>query len=116
MSLFLEETGFLSAIYSTNTSHFQRFFSQNRWSTFLSQTFPPNESHSASQKAGGTVSGRRQAERITLTSRGKPKAALISMEDYGRLLKSESRASDVQKWLAETWALSGKIEKRRGKP
>lgn len=55
-------------------------------------------------------------ERIILTSRGKPKAALISMEDYGRLLKSESRATDVQKWLAETRALSGKIEKRRGKP
>lgn len=55
-------------------------------------------------------------ERIILTSRGKPKAALISMEDYGRLLKSESRATDVQKWLAETRAFSGKIEKRRGKP
>lgn len=55
-------------------------------------------------------------ERIILTSRGKPKAALISMEDYERLLKSESRATDIKKWLAETRILSGKIEKRRGGP
>ena len=55
-------------------------------------------------------------ERIILTSRGKPKAALVSMEDYERLLKSESRAADIQKWLVETRRLSGKIEKRRGKP
>jgi prevent-host-death family protein len=55
-------------------------------------------------------------ERIILTSRGKPKAALISIEDYERLLKSESRAIDIKKWLAETRAFSGKIEKRRGGP
>jgi len=55
-------------------------------------------------------------ERIILTSRGKPKAALISMEDYERLLKSESRATDIQKWLAETRVFSGKIEIRRGGP
>ena len=55
-------------------------------------------------------------ERIILTSRGKPKAALISMDDYDQLLKSEKRATDVQKWLVETRALSNKIEKRRGRP
>jgi prevent-host-death family protein len=55
-------------------------------------------------------------ERIILTSRGKPKAALISMEDYERLLKSESRATDIKKWLAETRTLSYKIEKRHGGP
>ncbi len=55
-------------------------------------------------------------ERIVLTSRGKPKAALVSMQDYERLLKSEDRAADIQKWLAETRVLSSKIEKRRGKP
>jgi len=55
-------------------------------------------------------------ERIILTSRGKPKAALISMQDYDRLLKSENRTTDIQKWLAETRALSSKIEKRLGKP
>lgn len=53
-------------------------------------------------------------ERIILTSRGKPKAALISMEDYERLLKSESRAGDIEKWLAETRTLSSMIEKRLG--
>lgn len=53
-------------------------------------------------------------ERIILTSRGKPKAALISMEDYEQLLKGENRATDIQKWLADTRALSGQIEKRRG--
>ena len=34
-------------------------------------------------------------ERIILTSRGKPKAALISMEDDERLLNSESRATNI---------------------
>ncbi|MEW6716097.1 MAG: type II toxin-antitoxin system Phd/YefM family antitoxin [Chloroflexota bacterium] len=55
-------------------------------------------------------------ERIILTSRGKPKAALVSMEDYESLLRSESRASDIQTWLAEARALSSRIEERRGKP
>jgi prevent-host-death family protein len=55
-------------------------------------------------------------DRIILTSRGKPKAALVSMQDYERLLKSEDRAADIQKWLADTRAFSNKIEKRRGKP
>ena len=53
-------------------------------------------------------------ERIILTSRGKPKAALISMEDYEQLLRGENRATDIQKWLADTRALSSQIEKRRG--
>ena len=55
-------------------------------------------------------------ERIILTSRGRPKAALVSMQDYEHLLLHESRAVEIQKWLADTRALSGKIEKRRGKP
>ena len=55
-------------------------------------------------------------DHIIITSRGKPKAALVSMQDYERLLKNEGRAADIKKWLAETRALSGKIEKRRGKP
>jgi prevent-host-death family protein len=53
-------------------------------------------------------------ERIILTSRGKPKAALISIKDYERLQKSENRAGEIQKWLADTRALSTKIEKRQG--
>lgn len=55
-------------------------------------------------------------ERIILTSRGKPKAALVSIEDYERLLKSESRGADIKKWLAEARTLSANIEKRRGQP
>lgn len=55
-------------------------------------------------------------ERIILTSRGRPKAALVSMEDYERLLRSESRATDIKKWLADTRTLSDKIERRRGRP
>ena len=54
-------------------------------------------------------------ERIILTSRGKPKAVLVSMQDYELLLRREGRAAEIQKWLAETRALSGRIEKRRGK-
>jgi prevent-host-death family protein len=38
-------------------------------------------------------------ERIILTSRGKPKAALINLEDYERLLESDNRAAEIQKWL-----------------
>ena len=53
-------------------------------------------------------------ERIILTSRGKPKAALINIEDYERLLKSENRGGAIQKWLADTRALSKQIEKRQG--
>jgi prevent-host-death family protein len=55
-------------------------------------------------------------ERIILTSRGKPKAALVSMQDFERLVRSEGRAADIQKWLVETRVLSRRIEKRRGKP
>ena len=55
-------------------------------------------------------------ERIILTSRGKPKAALVSMQDFERLIKSEGRAADIKKWLEDTRALSSKIEKRRGRP
>jgi prevent-host-death family protein len=55
-------------------------------------------------------------ERIILASRSKPKAALVSIEDYERLLNSESRATDVKRWLAQTRVLSNKIEKRRGGP
>ncbi len=55
-------------------------------------------------------------KRIILTSRGKHKAALVSMQDYERLIKNEGRVADIRKWLEGTRALSGGIEKRRGKP
>jgi prevent-host-death family protein len=53
-------------------------------------------------------------ERIILTSRGKPKAVLINIADYERLLKSENRVGEIQKWLADTCAFSLKIENRQG--
>lgn len=53
-------------------------------------------------------------ERIILTSRGKPKAVLIGMRDYDRLLIHDAQAIDLHSWLEETRALSDKIEKRRG--
>jgi len=53
-------------------------------------------------------------ERIILTSRGKPKAALISIEDFERLQKNENREAEIQKWLTDTHDLSSQIEKRQG--
>ncbi|MEZ0396568.1 MAG: type II toxin-antitoxin system Phd/YefM family antitoxin [Anaerolineales bacterium] len=53
-------------------------------------------------------------ERIILTSRGKPKAVLINLQDYQRLLQSESRMTEIHKWLAEARALSQQIERRQG--
>ncbi|MCX7609104.1 MAG: type II toxin-antitoxin system Phd/YefM family antitoxin, partial [Anaerolineales bacterium] len=53
-------------------------------------------------------------ERIILTSRGKPKAVLINLEDYQRLLQSENRLAEIQQWLVEARALSQQIEGRRG--
>ena len=55
-------------------------------------------------------------ERIVLTSRGKPKAALVSIEDFERLRQervSESMAR-WQTWMAETDALVAEILARRG--
>ncbi|MCP3958506.1 MAG: type II toxin-antitoxin system prevent-host-death family antitoxin [bacterium] len=54
-------------------------------------------------------------ERIVLTSRGKPKAALVSVEDYRRLQEGgrESRSRHWRAWLAEADALSQEIMNRR---
>ena len=55
-------------------------------------------------------------ERITLTSRGKPKAVLVSLEDYERLLKTDNRTIEINKWLSDTKSLSSRIEDRHGEP
>ena len=55
-------------------------------------------------------------ERILLTSRGKPKAALVSIEDYQRL-EQERVSQDLarwQAWLAESEKLAADILERRG--
>lgn len=58
-------------------------------------------------------------ERIVLTSRGKPKAVLVNIEDYKRLQEQEqSRASQQwETWLAEADELSQRILRERdGRP
>jgi prevent-host-death family protein len=58
-------------------------------------------------------------ERIVLTSRGKPKAALVSVEDYERL--EQERVGQViaqwEVWLAESEKLTTDIlARRQGRP
>jgi prevent-host-death family protein len=58
-------------------------------------------------------------ERIVLTSRGKPKAALVSIEDYEKLKQSQDdeRIVQWQNWLAASDVLAENIlAERNGKP
>lgn len=58
-------------------------------------------------------------ERIVLTSRGKPKAALVSIEDYEKLKQGQGdeRLAHWQNWLAANNLLAEKIlAERDGKP
>jgi prevent-host-death family protein len=57
-----------------------------------------------------------RGERIVLTSRGKPKAALVSIEDYQRLEREQASQRLVrwQVWLVECEKLSTDILERRG--
>lgn len=58
-------------------------------------------------------------ERIVLTSRGRPKAALVSIEDYQRLQQEATSAGLArwQAWLAESNRLAATIlERRHGVP
>lgn len=62
-------------------------------------------------------------ERIVLTSRGKPKAALVSIEDYEQLERErerqarQTRLANWQAWLRDAETLSADILSRRaGKP
>jgi len=50
-------------------------------------------------------------ERIVLTSRGKPKAVIVSMSDYERLnqMKTESGLKQWQSWLKRSKALNEDI-------
>lgn len=53
-------------------------------------------------------------ERIVLTSRGKPKAALVSIEDYEWLAQAkDTKAEQWREWLAESAQLGDEIMKRR---
>lgn len=53
-------------------------------------------------------------EQIILTSRGKPKAVLISVEDYERLRQKRRQDDKWAAWLAESDALAADILERRG--
>jgi len=54
-------------------------------------------------------------ETIVLTSRGKPKAVLISMEEYTKFAgKAQDRMARWKMWLAECTALQDEILARRG--
>ena len=58
-------------------------------------------------------------ERVILTSRGKPKAVLVSMADYERLRQehAQDRLARWQAWLAESDRLAADILARReGRP
>lgn len=54
-----------------------------------------------------------QGERIVLTSRGRPKAVLVSLEDYEILKQNEQRVSHRSEWLANAQALAERIRQRR---
>ncbi|MBM3144433.1 MAG: type II toxin-antitoxin system Phd/YefM family antitoxin [Chloroflexi bacterium] len=55
-------------------------------------------------------------ERIILTSRGLPKAALVSMDDYKKLQQSNMASlADWEEWKERAESLVAGIAKRRGK-
>lgn len=53
-------------------------------------------------------------EQIVLTSRGKPKAALISVEDFERLRAKPSQEDKWADWMARSDALAADILASRG--
>lgn len=55
-------------------------------------------------------------ESFVLTSRGKPKAALVSLKDFERLRKAgvETGAERARRWLERSDALAAEILRRRG--
>lgn len=55
-------------------------------------------------------------EKIVLTSRGKPKAVIVSLQDYERIQQAESakQQSAWEQWLAANAQLSAKILAENG--
>jgi prevent-host-death family protein len=57
-----------------------------------------------------------KGERIILTSRGKPKAVLISVEDFEKLQQADQSVMTRSAWLTEAHQLAERIrEYRSGK-
>lgn len=52
-------------------------------------------------------------ERIVLTSRSKPKAVLVSIEDYQKLLTAEKATQSKNAWLSDARKLADRIQERR---
>jgi prevent-host-death family protein len=55
-----------------------------------------------------------KGERIVLTSRGRPKAALVSLEDLDRLKLGEISETARAEWLANANSLAARILRERG--
>ncbi len=58
-------------------------------------------------------------ERIMLTSRGKPKAVIVSLKDYARIqqVETQTELDQWERWLAANRLLSAKIlAERDGEP
>ena len=55
-----------------------------------------------------------QGERIVLTSRGRPKAVLVSVADYARLQQMDQGQAGRGAWLENAQALAERIRQRRG--
>jgi prevent-host-death family protein len=55
-----------------------------------------------------------QGERVILTSRGRPKAVLVSLEDYEKIKQAGQGLPTRGAWLAEAQALAARIKARRG--
>ena len=54
-----------------------------------------------------------RGERIVLTSRKKPKAVLVSLEDYQKLLDAEQASVSIHTWRSDAWMLAQRIRERR---
>lgn len=55
-------------------------------------------------------------ERIMLTSRGKPKAVIVSLKDYARIqqVETQTELDQWERWLAANRLLTAKILAERG--
>ena len=54
-----------------------------------------------------------QGERVILTSRGRPKAVLVSLQDYEKIQQADRGLPTRTAWLAEAQALAARIRERR---
>lgn len=54
-----------------------------------------------------------QGERIILTSRGRPKAALIGLKDFEKLEQADKALKTRAAWLSDAKALSERIRQHR---